>query len=110
MKINSILEGINKAIDVIRINREINVNGHFTAISNIKKSMGPYKEYRIVIDYINLDSHENFMFCSNHCMERCPVGEEYKLEEQCTQEILTKFFIKWDKYKESIIVGDYGCE
>lgn len=110
MRINKILESINKAIDTIRKEKELNARGHFVAVSTIKKSMGPYKEYRITVDYVNLNSHENYMFCSNTCMERCNTGEECKLEEQCTLELLTKFFIRWNKLKDKVIVGDYGCE
>lgn len=110
MKINNILESINKAIDVMRFNEGIEANGHFVAMSSIKKSMGPYKAYHIIIDYVDLDGHKNFTFCNNTCMERCPTGEEHKLEEQCTLEVLTRFFIKWNKFKDAIIKGEYDSE
>lgn len=110
MKINQILESFNKALDAIRFTRGIKVNGHFNAVSTVKKSMGPYKTYRIVIDYVNLDNHENYPFCNNTYTDVCYTGEENKLEEQCTAEILVTFFIRWEKFKEAVIIGDYGCE
>ena len=110
MKINQMLESINKALDAIRFQRGIEVNGHFVAVTSIKKSMGAYKICTITVDYINLDEHENFKFCTNTLSDECVKGEEDKLEDRCALELLTSFFIRWEKFKEAVIIGDYGCE
>ena len=49
MKINSVLEAINRALDEERAKRSLDIKGHFTSTMNIKKSMGPYKQC-----YINI--------------------------------------------------------
>lgn len=110
MKIDEVLESLNKALDDIRERKQLNVKGHFVALPSIKKSMGPYKEYRIRINYVNGVDNEVHLFCTNTCMERCNAGEEDKLANQCETEVLRKFFICLHKYYDSIIIGDYGCE
>lgn len=108
MKINSILESINKAIDCIRKDNDIEVRGHFTALTTIKKSMGPYKECRIEINYTDLSEHKTTLFCNATCMERCAPNEEHKLIDHTTDCVITKFFIKWLECSNDIINSGYG--
>ena len=108
MRINNILEGINKAIDHIRESSNVEAKGHFTAITTIKKSMGPYKECRIEINYTDLLEHKTTLFCNTTCMERCAPNEEYKLIDRTTENIITKFFVKWLECGDDVIKKGYG--
>ncbi len=108
MRINSTLESINKAIDHTRKETGIETKGHFTALTTIKKLMGPYKECRIEINYTNLLKQQTTPFCTAVCVERCKPNEEHKLIEQTTDNAITEFFIKWIKCGNDIIIDGYG--
>lgn len=110
MRINQILESINKAIDQFRAERNISARGHLIGICSIYKEMGPYKRFEMHLDYVNIDTENTVIVCENKCIDKCPIGQELKLEEKCTSELLTKFFIKWEELKEQIITGKYGAE
>lgn len=108
MRINSILESINRAIDRTRKDTCIETRGHFTALTTIKKLMGPYKECRIEINYTDLSKQQTSSFCVVTCVERCASNEEHKLIEKTTDDAITEFFIKWIKCGNDIIIDGYG--
>ena len=92
MKINEILEAYNKAIDIIREDKKLNVKGHFVVLEDIKKSMGPYKQLKVDILYCNVENNVNYPFAGAQLMEKCPAGTEEAMMEKCELATLTKFF------------------
>lgn len=92
MKINEVLEAYNKAIDHIREERNINAKGHFIAVEDVKKSMGPYKQFYVSILYHNGTNKVNYPVAGAQLMERCPAGTEEQALEKCELAALSKFF------------------
>jgi hypothetical protein len=109
MKIDNILESINRAIDYVRDNNNIiSVKGHFVALTTINKGMGSYKECNIQVNYIDIKNQKIIPFCNEKCIEKCVANEEHKLIDQTTSKLITAFFIKWNECSNDIINGLYG--
>lgn len=112
MKINNVLEAINRALDEERIKRSLDIKGHFTSTMNIKKSMGPYKQCYINIVYVNPTTKEVKNFCEGTYMERVLVDRVEDFIDIAEQYALTKFFIRCHEPNlwEDIIKGEYGTK
>ena len=112
MKINSVLEAINRALDEERAKRSLDIKGHFTSTMNIKKSMGPYKHCYINIVYVNPVTKEVKNFCEGSYMERVLVDRVEDFIDIAEQYALTKFFIHCHEPNlwEDIIKGEYGTK
>lgn len=110
MRINEVLECANKALDEIRESEVLQVKGHFVSTTTVRKSMGPYRQCDIKIIYVNLDSKENYTFCTASSMERCSVEEEKKLIDTTEAKALTLFFLKQHEREiwKQIVEGSYG--
>ena len=92
MKINEVLEAYNKAIDCLREEKSIADKGHLIAVEDVKKSMGPYKQFYVSILYHNGTSKVNYPVAGAQLMERCPAGTEEQALERCELAALSKFF------------------
>ena len=88
MKINEVLECINKVSD----SKRENTHGHLIAVTEIKKSMGPYRQAYTHIYYIDLDKKDKYEYCTASIMDRCTKDKEDKLKERCEKEALIKLF------------------
>lgn len=111
MKINDILESYNKAIDKIRKDKGITENGHLMAFTDVRKSMGPYKEFRTDILYISSDRNNTYV-CNHVSMERCLKDEEQKFVEKNELIVLEKLFtLLYNKFIwNQLIEGTYGTQ
>lgn len=112
MRIDDVLECLNKTLDELRARRGITTKGHFISTMNIKKSMGPYKQCYIIIYYVNLDTKINTPFTEGTYMERVLVDRVEDFIKVAEQYALTKFFIMCNEPNlwESIIIGEYGSK
>lgn len=93
MKINEVLEAYNKVIDTLREEKGIKAKGHFVAVTNIKKSMGPYKQFYVHILYCDVTKNINYPFAGAQLMERCPAGQEEEILNKCELAALKSFFL-----------------
>lgn len=112
MKIDDVLECLNKTLDEIRAKKGYTTKGHFISTMNIKKSMGPYKQCYITIIYVNLDTKTTTPVSEGSYMERVLVDRVEEFVKVAEQYALTKFFIKLNEPNlwEDIIIGKYGSE
>lgn len=112
MKIDDVLECLNKTLDELRAKRSITTKGHFVSTMNIKKSMGPYKQCYITIIYVNLDSKINTPISEGTYMERVLVDRVEEFIGVAERYALTKLFIKLNEPNlwENIIIGEYGSK
>lgn len=110
MRINEVLEALNRAIDEQRGIRGLNIVGHFTSTMNIKKSMGPYKQCYVSIVYVKPEDKEVIPFCEGSYMERVLVDRVEEFINIAEQQALTKFFIRCHEPNlwEDILTGEYG--
>ena len=102
MKTNNIIEALNKVVDKARKDFNLNINGHFVAVTTIDKLKGQYKKCAIRVEYINLDKKENELFAEVDYTDKCPSGEEAKLIEKTQEILLEKLF--------SIILNELSIE
>lgn len=105
MKINSVLEAINQCVEAERNKRGISIKGHFVAVMEIQKAMGPYKKYHISIIYIDIDNKENIEFISKYYTQKAPKGTEEKTRIEVESKVLTPFFTKLLDTWENIVKG-----
>lgn len=112
MKIDDVLECLNKTLDELRAKRGITTKGHFVSTMNIKKSMGPYKQCYITIIYVNLDSKINTPVSEGTYMERVLVDRVEEFISVAERYALTKLFIKLNEPNlwENITIGEYGSK
>lgn len=110
MKINDVLECFNKALTVDRENQNRENKGHFVAYSNIRKSMGPYREFFTQIVYVNPVTTETKYICNNKLMERCCKDEESIKLETNEKKALEKFIylMQQPEVWNKVIQGKYG--
>ena len=110
MKINDVLECFNKALTIDRENQNRENKGHFVAYSNIRKSMGPYREFFTQIVYVNPITTETKYICNSTSMERCPREGEPTMLINNEKKALEKFIYLmhqpdvWNR----VIQGKYG--
>ena len=109
MRINDVLEALNKSIDIEREHKEIKVLGHFTSYTNIEKAIGPYKRISIHINYIN-KSRKAIPFVGVCLTERCLTDKEDKAIAKAEIEVLIRLFSKYKEEYKEIVEGTYGTE
>lgn len=109
MKINEVLESYNKFLETYREAHDINCKGHFIALTAIIKSMGPWKEFRINIYYID-SNKEKYPFISSSTMEKCPKEKEEQCIDKLSLNALQCFFhhLYADNVFNSIVKDSYG--
>lgn len=90
MKINEILECINKTLDEERALKEIHCSGHFVAHTLWEKKIGTAKEFHVCIDYIN--NGVPYKYSAIHHTCQCPVEDIDNMKEQVELMALTQFF------------------
>lgn len=107
MKINDVLECLNKVLDSER-GEDSKVQGHLIAMTEIKKSMGPYKHAYTHIYYIDLNNKEKYEYCTGDVMDRCTIDKEDKLKEKSEKAALTKLFrrITSPKLWDELLTGN----
>lgn len=112
MRLNEVLECANKAIDEIREGKGIMAKGHFVSTTEIRKSMGPYRQCDVRIVYVNLDEHKTIDFCTTSAMERCTIEDEKKLVKATEMKALKAFFTQQciTEIWQQIIGGEYGVK
>lgn len=109
MKINEVLESYNKFLETYREAHNNNCKGHFIALTAIKKSMGPWKEFHVNIYYIG-SNKERYPFISSSTMEKCLKEKEEQCIDKLSLNALQCFFHRLyaDNIFNSIVEDSYG--
>ena len=110
MRINEVLEGINKAIDNIREEQGLKVNGHLTSVTTVKKSMGPYRQCYIMVVYVNSDNNTTTELFTKTIMDRVMGDKVDALIAKTESLVVTAVVLYMYKHLESLIKGNYGSE
>lgn len=84
MRINEVLECYNKAA--------LNKKGHYLAICNIIKLIGPFKQCNMKILFADYKTQSTSLVCEKKMVQRCNKGEEDSLIKEVSKEILIDFF------------------
>lgn len=80
MKINEVLECVNKVLDQDRAVNNIECNGHLVAHTSWEKKIGTAKEFHVYIDYVNGD--QTYKYISKHHICQCPADEVDSMKNQ----------------------------
>jgi hypothetical protein len=109
MKFNDILDCFNTAIEGERVIRDLHVNGHLVGITEIKKSMGPYRQSYIYINYVNRDTGENFRLITANLMDRVTVNQVDEFILKTEKQAIIKLIVTLQDRKvwDAIINGTF---
>lgn len=112
MRFNDILNEINKVIEALRVTRELYIKGHLVSTMQIHKSMGPYKQFYLYIDYIDTDNNQSYRLLTNSLMAKAPSDklEEIKIELEKSSLFKLITLLHDSNVWESIIEGKYGTK
>lgn len=106
MKINDILEKVNKLLDKQREIEHINTKGHFIGTMTLRKSMGPYKQCTVEISYVNMTNSTITPIIKSTLMERVANNEDNPIIDNTTTDAISKFIVKtasdnnWENIKK----------
>lgn len=110
MKINDILEKVNKLLDQQRELEGIDTKGHFIGTMTLRKSMGPYKQCTIEISYVNMTNSTITSVIKSTLMERV-ANDDNPIIDSTTADAVSKFLVKvgsnnsWEDIKRGDMNG-----
>ena len=95
MKINDVIECVNKNIDMEREMRKIQAKGHFVFYLNYEKKIGQIKEVHAYIQYVKFSVEDNgkpYDVVAIHHTESYPNEKIEELKEKVALDLLAQFF------------------
>lgn len=109
MKFNDVLDCFNTAIEGERIIKDLNVKGHLVGVTEVKKSMGPYRQSYVYINYVNRDTGENSRLVTATLMDRVTVNQVEDFILKSEKQAILKLIITLQDQKiwHAIINGTY---
>ena len=109
MKFNDVLDCFNTAIEGERIIKDLNIKGHLVGVTEVKKSMGPYRQSYVYINYVNRDTGENFRLVTATLMDRVTVNQVEDFILKSEKQAILKLIITLQDQKiwSAIINGTY---
>lgn len=109
MKLNDVLDCFNTAIEGERVTRNLNVKGHLVSAIEIRKSMGPYKQSYIYINYVDRETGNNYRVLTDTFMDRVPTDELDAFIMKSEKQALLKLIVilRDNDMWNSIVNGTY---
>ena len=109
MKFNDVLDCFNTAIEGERIIRDLHVRGHLVGVTEVKKSMGPYRQSYVYVNYVNRDTGENSRLVTATLMDRVTVSQVEDFILKSEKQAILKLIITLQDQKiwSAIINGTY---
>lgn len=95
MKINDVIECVNKNIDMEREMRKLETKGHFIFFMNYEKKIGQIKEFHAYIQYVKFSVGDNgkpYNVTVIHHTENCPNDKIEEVKEKVALDLLSQFF------------------
>lgn len=93
MKINDVLECINRALEDERRAKGIEAIGHFVCHSNYAKRIGTIKEFQTFIDFVNYKTGCSHRVTSYFHVENCLQDKVEEIKERIALKVLKEFFL-----------------
>ena len=91
MKINDVLECVNKTLDKEREAKKLKVKGHFVHMLNVEKQIGTTKTFHALISFIN-NSGVNIPFIRISHTVACPIEQLEEMKDKVLISLLEDFF------------------
>lgn len=109
MKFNDILDCFNTAIEGERVIKDLHIKGHLVGVTEVKKSMGPYRQCYVYVNYVDRATGENFKLINATIMDRVTANQVEELILKTEKQALLKLFITLQDQKiwSAIINGTY---
>lgn len=93
MKINDVIECINRTLEAERKAKGIEAVGHFVYHSNYTKRIGSIKEFGSFIDFVNFNLGASVRVCSLSYVDTCPVEHIEETKEEIALKTLSEFLL-----------------
>lgn len=95
MKINDVIECVNKALDKERKAKLIEARGHFVFHINYERMIGSVKKFKATIEFISYGIGDNGVpktVCGVSYVTDCPVESIEQVKDRITLMLLDNFF------------------
>lgn len=93
MKINDVLECINKTLETERKAKGIEAIGHFVCHQNYAKRIGTIKEFQTHIDFVNFNTGHTHRVISYFHVENCLQDKVEEIKDRIALKVLKEFFL-----------------
>lgn len=109
MKFNDILDCFNTAIEGERVIKDLHIKGHLVGVTEVKKSMGPYRQCYTYINYVDRNTGENFKLINATLMERVTANQVDEFILKTEKQALLKLIVTLQDKEiwSAIINGTY---
>lgn len=109
MKFNDIIDCFNVSIEGERIIKDLHIYGHLVYVMEIKKSIGPYKQSYIYINYVNRDTGENHRLVTSELTDRADTKSMDAFILKSEKQALLKLIVTLQDKQiwEAIVNGTY---
>lgn len=109
MKLNDVLDCFNTAIEGERVIKDLHVKGHLIGVTEVKKSMGPYRQCYTYINYVDRNTGENFKLITATLMERVTANQVDEFILKTEKQALIKLIVTLQDREiwSAIINGTY---
>lgn len=111
MKSNDVIECFNRALDIERESKGVEVYGHFVCVQNVIKRIGDTKTFQVRIDFVNKYCIAKPVISRDHTMP-CPIDKVEDAKELVLKMCLPDLFalprlgagkVSWEHF----VNGDY---
>lgn len=92
MKIDDILECLNRTLDAERKAKNIDTSGHFIYYIGVKKEIGAVKTFIAYVDFVNNKQVTNHVIRYEHTCN-CPTEKIAETKDIVSLQVLTNLFI-----------------
>lgn len=91
IKINDILECVNRVLDKERLAKNLEVRGHFVHVLNIEKHIGTIKTFHARVDFVNHWGVVSTVVGLDYSVT-CPIEQLEEIKEKVLINLLENFF------------------
>lgn len=92
MKINDVIECVNRTLEAERKARGIEALGHFVYHSSYAKRIGTIKEFQAKIDFVNFNMGYPCRVVSYFHVEDCPQDKVEEIKDKVALKVLKELF------------------
>lgn len=93
MKFNDVLDCFNTAIEGERVIKDLYVKGHLVGVTEVKKSMGPYRQCYVYVNYVDRNTGENFRLVTATLMDRVTVNQVEDFITKAEKQAIIKLIV-----------------
>lgn len=93
MKINDVIECINKTLEKERKALGIEAIGHFVYQSACVNRIGTVKEFQASINFVNFNIGHTIRVCSYYALESCPTDKVEEVKDRIALNVLEELLL-----------------